>query len=112
MDEGPNPDGDGNPNTGDTSDIDGDGIPDYLDSDPRRIRVWNAVTPNEDGRNDYFILEGIENFENTVHIYNRWVLRFIILRITIMKLVGLKVFQKDELPSSKVRNYRLVHTSM
>ncbi|WP_431472694.1 cadherin-like domain-containing protein [Nonlabens sp. SCSIO 43208] len=72
MDEGPNPDGDGNPNTGDTSDIDGDGIPDYLDSDPRRIRVWNAVTPNEDGRNDYFILEGIENFENTVHIYNRW----------------------------------------
>ncbi len=35
--------------------------------------VYNAVSPNEDGMNDYFKIEGIENYKkNSVEIYNRW----------------------------------------
>ncbi|MNY32227.1 hypothetical protein D3C86_1664300 [compost metagenome] len=31
------------------------------------------MSPNEDGMNDYFKIEGIENYEeNNVEIYNRW----------------------------------------
>ncbi|WP_206052172.1 T9SS type B sorting domain-containing protein, partial [Nonlabens xiamenensis] len=54
------------------SDFDGDGIPDYLDSDPRDVNIYNAVTPDGDNQNDFFFIQGIENFENSVHIYNRW----------------------------------------
>ncbi|WP_438961943.1 gliding motility-associated C-terminal domain-containing protein [Nonlabens sp.] len=72
IDETPNPDGDLDPNTGDTGDFDNDGIHDYLDPDARRITVWNAVTPDDDGRNDFLYLEGIEYFENKVTIFNRW----------------------------------------
>ncbi|WP_298951621.1 gliding motility-associated C-terminal domain-containing protein [uncultured Nonlabens sp.] len=72
VDEGSNPDGDTDPDTGDTSDLDNDGIPDYLDQDVRGITVFNAVTPNDDNENDFFFLQGIENFDNTVRIYNRW----------------------------------------
>ena len=53
-------------------DFDGDGVPDYLDADIRDVIVFNAVTPDGDNQNDFFFLQGIENFENTVHIYNRW----------------------------------------
>jgi gliding motility-associated-like protein len=38
-----------------------------------KIKVFNAFSPNNDGVNDYFVIEGIENFpNNTVTIYNRW----------------------------------------
>ena len=53
-------------------DFDGDGIPDYLDADERVVRVYNAITPDGDSQNDFFFLQGIENFENTVQIFNRW----------------------------------------
>ena len=53
-------------------DNDGDGIPDYLDEDPRTIEIFNAVTPDGDMQNDFFLIQGIENFENSVKIYNRW----------------------------------------
>ena len=37
------------------------------------IVVYNAVTPNGDGANDYFYIECIENYpENRLQIYNRW----------------------------------------
>ncbi|MBX2901017.1 MAG: VCBS repeat-containing protein [Cyclobacteriaceae bacterium] len=38
------------------------------------IQVYNAVSPNNDGRNDFFKIENIELLEpqNTVTIYNRW----------------------------------------
>ncbi|MCZ8368031.1 gliding motility-associated C-terminal domain-containing protein [Flavobacterium sp.] len=40
------------------------------------IIVNNAVTPNGDGANDFFIIENIQDItcypENTVEIYNRW----------------------------------------
>jgi gliding motility-associated-like protein len=40
------------------------------------LEVHNAVTPNGDGLNDYFIIDNITDTscypENTVEIYNRW----------------------------------------
>lgn len=37
------------------------------------ITIYNGVTPNNDGLNDYFIIDGIRNYPNNkVTIYNRW----------------------------------------
>lgn len=37
------------------------------------IEIYNLVTPNDDGKNDYFMIENINNFPNNkVEIYNRW----------------------------------------
>ena len=37
------------------------------------IKIWNAVSPNNDGKNDIFYLEGIECYpKNSVEIFNRW----------------------------------------
>uniref|UniRef100_UPI00262CCF73 T9SS type B sorting domain-containing protein n=1 Tax=uncultured Aquimarina sp. TaxID=575652 RepID=UPI00262CCF73 len=77
VDENPDPNGDGNPD--DAIDTDGDGDPDYLDTnapiDPDAedgIEIFTGISPNGDGINDVFVIRGIENFENTVEIYNRW----------------------------------------
>lgn len=53
---------------------------------PEDIVIHNAITPNEDGKNDHFVIEGITNFpNNTVEIYNRW---------------GVKVFETKQYDSS------------
>ncbi|MDP5077922.1 MAG: gliding motility-associated C-terminal domain-containing protein, partial [Nonlabens sp.] len=67
IDEDANGDGD---RTND--DFDNDGVPDYLDTDQNGIVIWNGVTPDGDGNNDFFFIQGIENFSNTVRIFNRW----------------------------------------
>lgn len=37
------------------------------------INIYNALSLNDDGKNDIFLLDGIECFpSNTVEIYNRW----------------------------------------
>lgn len=37
------------------------------------VKIWNAVSPNGDGKNDIFFLEGIDCYpNNTVEIFNRW----------------------------------------
>jgi gliding motility-associated-like protein len=37
------------------------------------IEVFNAISPNGDGSNDFFRIEGLECYpENRVEIYNRW----------------------------------------
>lgn len=37
------------------------------------FEIFNGITPNEDGLNDFFQIEGIENYpNNTLKIYNRW----------------------------------------
>ena len=37
------------------------------------VEVFNAVTPNNDGNNDYFYIRGLDCFtDNSVEIYNRW----------------------------------------
>ncbi|MFX0557571.1 gliding motility-associated C-terminal domain-containing protein [Maribacter sp. CXY002] len=58
-------------------DADGDGIPNYLDSDlgerEEVIEVFNVLTPNGDGVHDVLRISGLENYpNNTIRIYNRW----------------------------------------
>ena len=37
------------------------------------VKVYNAISPNGDGKNDSFLLEGIECYpNNSLEIYNRW----------------------------------------
>lgn len=37
------------------------------------LEVYNGISPNGDGRNDFFYLKGIEHYpDNTVEVYNRW----------------------------------------
>ncbi|EDM43313.1 hypothetical protein SCB49_01122 [unidentified eubacterium SCB49] len=53
---------------------------------PGDVVVYNGVTPNGDGNNDYFIIDNIENLaNNSVEIYNRW---------------GVKVFETTDYDSS------------
>ena len=38
-----------------------------------KIKVYNAFSPNNDGINDFFVIEGIEKLPNNiVNVYNRW----------------------------------------
>ena len=40
---------------------------------PVGVIIYNAVSANGDGLNDYFKIEGLEHYpDNTVEIYNRW----------------------------------------
>ena len=37
------------------------------------LKVYNAISPNGDGRNDAFVLEGLQKYpNNTLIIFNRW----------------------------------------
>lgn len=37
------------------------------------LEVYNGISPNGDGKNDFFYLKGIEHYpDNIVEIYNRW----------------------------------------
>lgn len=39
----------------------------------REIIVYNGLSGNADGKNDYFFIDGLEKFpENTLEVYNRW----------------------------------------
>ena len=40
-----------------------------LDGD---IVIYNLVTADGDGKNDYFIIDNIKNYPNKVEIFNRW----------------------------------------
>nr|WKN34465.1 Ig-like domain-containing protein [Tunicatimonas sp. TK19036] len=64
-------------------DTDQDGLPDYrdLDSDNDGIpdsyqsllTIYEGFTPDGDGINDIWVIEGIENFpDNNVQVFNRW----------------------------------------
>ena len=38
-----------------------------------KVEVFNAVTPNNDGKNDYLYIRGLDCYsDNSVEIYNRW----------------------------------------
>ncbi|MCK8524258.1 gliding motility-associated C-terminal domain-containing protein, partial [Aquimarina sp. D1M17] len=57
-------------------DIDGDG--DFEDITitqigfGEEITIYTGLTPNGDGINDVFIINGLERYENTLTVYNRW----------------------------------------
>jgi gliding motility-associated-like protein len=37
------------------------------------LRIYNGFSPNNDGKNDIFVVDGIEDYPNTlVQVYNRW----------------------------------------
>lgn len=36
------------------------------------ITIYNLCTPNQDGKNDYFIINGMHNQQYTLEVYNRW----------------------------------------
>ena len=45
----------------------------YDSQAPCEIEVFNGITPNGDGNNDFFYIRNIDGFpKNTVDIYNRW----------------------------------------
>ena len=50
------------------------GVPNYQDADGcEKVFPKKGFSPNGDGNNDFFYIEGIENYPNNrVQIYNRW----------------------------------------
>jgi gliding motility-associated-like protein len=53
-------------------DCDNDGFPDFIDVDYCTLFIPSVFTPNGDGANDYFIIPGVEGFEdNSLVIYDR-----------------------------------------
>jgi gliding motility-associated-like protein/uncharacterized repeat protein (TIGR01451 family) len=58
-------------------DVDGDGEPDdptitLLDVS-QELEIFNEISPNGDGVNESFVIEGLQNFpDNVLRIYNRW----------------------------------------
>jgi gliding motility-associated-like protein len=44
-----------------------------LPTDSCNVTVYNAFSPNDDGKNDFWEIDGIEGYpENTVVVFNRW----------------------------------------
>lgn len=42
-------------------------------TEPCKIKVFTYISPNNDGQNDYFYIENIEEYpDNLVQIFNRW----------------------------------------
>ena len=64
------------------------------------LKIYNAISPNGDGKNDVFTIEGLENYSNTkILIYNRW---------------GNKVYEDDNYQNNwggQWRGYRLPDAS-
>jgi len=43
---------------------------------PGDVVIYNGITPNDDGSNDFFFIDGIDQFpNNSVEIFNRWGVR-------------------------------------
>ncbi|MGK0386630.1 MAG: gliding motility-associated-like protein, partial [Patiriisocius sp.] len=74
------------PNDPTDTDINGDGDPDdptvtILPNVLGTFNIFNAVSPDGNGENDIFLIQGISEYpENSVQIFNRW---------------GVKVFEVD-----------------
>ena len=54
-------------------DCDEDGIEDYLDADRCNLGLSKGFSPDNDGNNDYWHINGIQNHpDNEVRVFNRW----------------------------------------
>jgi gliding motility-associated-like protein len=66
------------PNVPTNVDNNGDGEPDdptvtIIPNVGGALIIFNGITPDDDGNNEYFEIRGIENFpDNTMQIYSRW----------------------------------------
>ena len=50
-----------------------DSIAIVLDVDQGEVFPYQAISPNDDGFNDFWVIRGIEHYpDNTVHIFDRW----------------------------------------
>ena len=55
------------------SDCDNDGLPNYLDTDRCGVLASRGYSPNGDGENDFWLIEGINSYpNNSVKVFNRW----------------------------------------
>lgn len=60
-------------NDGVLDDCNGNGIPNYLDAASCEIDIPEIFSPNWDGKNDVFVINGIFAYkDNQLMIYNRW----------------------------------------
>jgi gliding motility-associated-like protein len=54
-------------------DEDNDGIPDHLDPYATELIIYNEFSPNGDGVNDLFVIEGLSSYPNNkIEVFNRW----------------------------------------
>ena len=67
------------PDVNNPIDSDNDGVLDYLEYNNHttpiedELEVFNLLTPNNDGKNDVFVIRNIDLYpENTIEIFNRW----------------------------------------
>jgi len=38
----------------------------------QELEIFNEISPNNDGANDFFVIQGLQNFpDNVLRIYNR-----------------------------------------
>ena len=77
KDENPDPNNDGDPI--DAFDSDLDGTPDFLEFNSFTegieddLEIYNAISPNGDGLNDFLIIRNIQLYpENKIIVFNRW----------------------------------------
>lgn len=63
-------------NTATVTSAETDPVPDNNSSEDNKqligIIIPNVFTPNDDGKNDFFVVPGIDKYENEVTIINRW----------------------------------------
>lgn len=60
------------------------------------VVIYLALSPDGDGVNDYFIIDGIENCTNNkVEVFNRWGLKFTKHQHIIQKETYLEGFPRD-----------------
>ena len=66
------------PNNPDNEDANNDGEPDdvtitLIPNVLAPFEIYNGITPDDDGKNDFFLVQGISNWPtNNVQIFNRW----------------------------------------
>ena len=49
-----------------------DNVPTVLIIEDQTYLIPEVFTPNDDGKNDLFVIKGIKGTENTLTVYNRW----------------------------------------